>query len=67
MNETEVFRQNDVSRPDSETLIAVFAAAIAQYAGMDEKAFRVVSYRRGNNNVPVWNLRGRNDYLSGKL
>ena len=48
-------------------LIAVFAAAIAQFEGADAKPFRVVSYRRTNQTSPVWNLRGRSEYLSGKL
>jgi hypothetical protein len=48
-------------------LIAVFAAAIAQFEGADAKPFRVVSYRRTSQTSPVWNLRGRSEYLSGKL
>ena len=57
-------KNNTSAAPDGE-LIAVFAAAIAQATGNSE--FRVVSYRRSGQAAPVWNIRGRNDYLSGKL
>ena len=52
--------------PDGE-LVAIFAAAIAQTKGAGAPSFRVVSYRKTGQNAPVWNIRGRNDYLSGKL
>ena len=48
-------------------LIAIFAAAIAQTTGAGASSFRVVSYRKTGQNTPAWNVRGRNDYLSGKL
>ena len=48
-------------------LVAVLAAAIACATGADAASFRVVSYKRTRINAPVWNARGRNDYLSAKL
>ena len=48
-----------------EKLIAIFAAAIAQTEGA--APFRVVSFKRSARNAPAWNIRGRDDYLSGKL
>jgi len=49
-------------------LIAIFAAAIAQMAGVTgAPPPRVISYRKTGQSAPVWNLRGRNEYLSEKL
>ena len=55
-----------VGNPDGE-LVAIFAAAITQLRGAGTPKFRVVAYRKTGQNSPVWNIRGRNDYLSGKL
>ena len=48
-------------------LVAVLAAAIAYVTGADASSFRIVSYRRTRVITPVWNARGRYEYLSGKL
>ena len=53
--------------PVGGALIAVFAAAIAQIEGASASPFRIVSYVRSGQTSPVWNLRGRSEYLSGKL
>lgn len=47
-------------------LIAVFTAAITQFTGNAAGSFRVVSYRRTGRSSPAWNLRGRDEYLTGK-
>ena len=48
-------------------LVAIFAAAIAHASGAGAQPFRVVSFRRTNMESPIWNRRGRIEYLSGKL
>ncbi|MCL2057950.1 MAG: OadG family protein [Oscillospiraceae bacterium] len=48
-------------------LIAVITAAIAQLTGAAASSFRVVSFKKTGQSVPVWNIQGRNDYLSGKI
>ena len=53
-------------KSDNE-LIAIFAAAIAYTTGAAASSFRVVSFKESNVGAPIWNVRGRNDYLSGKL
>jgi hypothetical protein len=45
----------------------VFAAAIAALTGESVSQLRIVSFRKTGQTAPAWNLRGRNDYLSGKL
>jgi sodium pump decarboxylase gamma subunit len=48
-------------------LIAVFAAAISAISGAAAGAIRIASYKKTGQTAPAWNLRGRNEYLSGKL
>ena len=48
-------------------LAAVFAAAISAMTGEDASTLRVVSYRKTGQTAPVWNVKGRYDYLAGKL
>ena len=48
-------------------LAAVFAAAIAAMTGEDASTLQVVSYRKTGQTAPVWNVKGRYDYLAGKL
>ena len=50
----------------SGELIAVLTAAISQFTGDAAGSFRVVSYKRTGRSSPIWNLRGRDEYLSGK-
>jgi hypothetical protein len=50
-----------------QELAAVIAAAVAAFLGDGAAPFRVVSFRRTGQTAPAWNLRGREEYLSGKL
>lgn len=58
---------NAGSMASGQELIAVFAAAIAEFECAGARPFRVVSFKRTGQTSPVWNLRGRSDYLYGKL
>jgi len=60
-------RKADAANPSENELIAVFIAAIIQATGGAVSTPRIVSFRKTGQNAPVWNLRGRNEYLSGKL
>ena len=48
-------------------LIAVFAAAIAAMTGRSASDIRVCAYRKTGQTAPIWNVKGRHDYISGKL
>jgi Na+-transporting methylmalonyl-CoA/oxaloacetate decarboxylase gamma subunit len=52
---------------ENDALVAIFAAAIARSTDGDARQFRIVSYKKTGQRAPVWNLRGRNEYLSGKI
>lgn len=64
-------QQDNISGADPRDpgpeLIAVFTAAIMCMTGAGAPAFRVTSFRRTGRNSPVWNARGRDEYISGKL
>ena len=48
-------------------LVAVFAAAIASMSSDGAAPFRIVSYRKTAQTATVWNLAGRQEYISGKF
>ena len=48
-------------------LVAVLAAAIAAATDSDVSGIKVVSYRKTGQTAPIWNVKGRYDYLAGKL
>lgn len=54
--------------PSNDELVAVLTAAVlSSLRRPPECKIRVKSFRRIPQTSPIWNLRGRSEYLSGKL
>jgi hypothetical protein len=64
---TENLMNTNTGANHANELIAVLAAAVAAAQDDSGTPFRVVSFKKSSQTAPVWNLMGRQEYISGKL
>lgn len=67
ISEVEVSNSSDSDLPTDELVAVITAAIMSSINASPDYNIRIKSFRRIPQSAPVWNVAGRNEYITGKL